>query len=225
MKGTKVIAFVEQIGAKSKVRLTAKRSWFLIGILLACSGFFANAGTVQEIQGQAQPTFEFDKSRYSGCGVRLIGIQTPSSGIQRFIGIDSSVNLLESLGFRGAAKAFVFTISAQDYMSTKIDRQSPVDIRSFWFKTGDREATAPVGGEILGSKGGAKLYVTSTESALSILDAVMRNASITFGYELPGGEMQAFHGKFNLSQSGNEQLFQCISDLAREPNKGAIPDK
>lgn len=205
---------VRGIAAVSRIRLVV-----LYALLVAVPN--ANAQNIIEAPLIGQPLVYMNAGKLSGCGIRLMIVDTPPSPHEkaRVPVWDLSFNLY--LPGRAIVKIGSYDVSVSDIKSGKMREKLAITAAPAggWLKAPDSDATVPLDKIQKSDDPGFILYSADASVVMALFNAQMKRAPILVGTRRVGANTdRVFSGTVELSDAEQSQSVQCMKELL-----GALP--
>ena len=192
-------------------------------ILLFCNSSFAERLLPVDFIGQPQMLLK--DSNVNACGIRFMGIQSPSDSSDSSAPIwiaDASFMLYSNN--MGLVKALISesTVSALSKNNKKVNKKT---FNTFWMKADNSPATNPVKGNAVdGEDAGSKIYITDIDPLISLYLAAMSGEHIKLAYKFKDeSKNMILYGKVSLSEDDFKQIKGCMDELASLIAKDTLP--
>jgi hypothetical protein len=193
-------------------------------ILLFCNSSFAERLLPVDFIGQPQMLLK--DSNVNACGIRFMGIQSPSDSSDNSAPIwiaDASFMLYRNN--MGLVKALISesTVGAISKNSKKVSQKT---FNTFWIKADNNPATSPVKGNAIdGEDAGSRIYITETDPLISLYLAIMSGEQIKLAYKFKDeSKNMILYGKVSLNEDDFKQVKGCMGELAKLIAKDTLPE-
>lgn len=192
-------------------------------VALSSFGFPVKAGTLLEamLAGQAQQ--QMAAGEISACGFSLVAVEVPSTPAKgRAYVFNGSVMVYGPEG--GFVKVRVSDLDAKSVAANTFD-MSKVRLQEtayVWLKAPGEKATEPSPNtKVTASEDpGYKLYVSSMESTLGLIDAIVDDKVVQIGFKTRTSNVeQVLYGKVSVTDSQRNQVVQCLGEWAANLKK------
>ena len=172
--------------------------------------------------GQVQMSVK--DSNTNGCGIRMVGIQTPSDLNDKSAPIwiaDASFMIYRSN--IGMVKALI-SESKLGEMNKNNKRVNNKAFSTFWIKADQHAATSPIKGKAVnGETEGSKIYVTDPDSVINLYLAVLSGENLKLAYKFKDDSKDMIlYGKVSLKEDEVHQLGGCMNELAKLMEKDTL---
>lgn len=185
---------------------------FVVAPLLAGFGV-ANAQPMLEVEAFGQVLTYTRSGTVEGCGIRAVGVVTPTPGQARFKSFDVSANVWKS------GVAVVKLIGEETPVNAARDPAAGVRLRLHdgWLRADGGEPLAAQSGQFKESSSDklAYLFPVDMESAFRFIVAVGGGTRFQLGVRWLAESEWIYFATLKLKDSEREQLSSCIRDMLK----------
>lgn len=199
------------------------KSFLHVLFILFSSNSFAERVLPIDFIGQVQMSVK--DSNTNGCGIRMVGIQTPTDLDDKSAPIwiaDASFMIYRNN--IGMVKALISKSKLSEMNSKKAN---DIAFTTFWIKADNHAATSPIKGKAVnGETEGSKIYVTDPDTVINLYLAVLSGEHLKLAYKFKDeSKDKILYGKVSLKDDEVRQLQGCMNELATLMSKDTLPEK